>query len=366
MPKKIARWRFWVIFRRLSLRFCVFIAVLIAPLSAYNFSKCAEFYLNTSQIFTLQSGAKIRAIHIGEGKYLAFSGESSADSAKYDAFMRLILFDGKVLAQKYDLVVPDSANLKNLATISENAILQGQILHLQKSLKDFGKFSQDIPPNAVISDICYQIYGIGIGDNRFIDSAYLKRFLARTLPHSVAKYSDIGFSIDAKNKIIAINPLMQKSAESKRESTESSAKSLHLGDEVLAINGTKIKNQYDFFDISSNLEHGKIAQITIKRNDKILQIPVRAFERHRAFDENSVALDILGIIVNENLRVERDFASFKKGDKILRLNQIEISDKNALDSALNAALSHTQMLSFLVIRDDFEFFIDVDLMEMDL
>lgn len=360
-----------MIYRRLSLRFCASALLLLSQLSAYNFSKCNEFYLKTSQVFTLDSGKEVRAIHIGQGKYLAFSKENGADFAKYDPFMQLIMFNGKNLAQKYDLISPkkilDSA--PKLVAISDNSTTQGRILNAQKSFKDFGIFSHEIPQNSVISDICYQVYGISIGGNQFIDSAYLARFLEQ----GNSEYSDIAFSVSG-TKINAINPLAQKIAESSnfgaqscpQKIAESCAISQNLGDEILEIDGKKIKNEYDFFDIASTLNTTKLAQITLKRNDKILQIPVRVFKKHRAFSQHGTALDILGIIVDDNLLVQQapPNALFRQNDKILRLNQIQISNKIELDSALKEALSKGTMLSFLVVRDDFEFFISLDIMEV--
>lgn len=345
-----------MIYRRLSLRFCVLTLLLLSSASAYNFSKCNEFYFKTSQVFMLPSGISVRAIHIGEGKYLAFSKENSTNSAKYDPLMELIIFKGKNLAQKYDLIPPkkilDSA--PKLAAISENAIVKGNILSAQKSLKDFGRFSREIPQNSIISDICYQVYGISIGGDKFIDSAYLARFLERK--HSA--YSDIAFSVSG-TKISSINIIAQKFA-------ESSPNSQNLGDEILAIDGKKIKDEYDFFDTTSTMDTAKLAQITLKRGDKILQIPARVFKKYRAFSQSGTALDILGIIVDDDLRIQsapKNYKFFAKNDKILRLNQIKISNKTELDSALKKALSQGSTLSFLVVRKNFEFFISLDIME---
>lgn len=360
-----------MIYRRLSLRFCALALLLLSSLSAYNFSKCNEFYLKTSQVFTLDSGKEVRAIHIGDGRYLAFSTEFSADSAKYDPFMELIIFNGKNLAQKYDLISPkkilDSA--PKLAAISQDSTTQGRILNAQKSFKDFGIFSLPIPQNSVLSDICYQVYGISIGGDKFIDSAYLARFLERK--HSA--YSDIAFSVSG-TKINAINPLAQKIAQSSnfgaqscpQKIAESCAISQNLGDEILEIDGKKIKNEYDFFDTASTI-NAKSTQITLKRNNKILQIPVRVFKKHRAFSQNGTALDILGIILDDNLLVQQapPNALFRQNDRILRLNQMEVSNKTELDSALKEALSKGTMLSFLVVRDDFEFFISLDIAEVE-
>lgn len=341
-------------------KFLVFFVLNIAFLNAYDFHKCKEFYINTSQIFSLQNGKQIRAIHIGNGKYIAFSKENSNDSIKYDNFTHLILFKGKNIAQKYDLISYKNHKIPSqLAAITTESITKGRILQNGKSLKINAIFSQQIPINAVISDICYQAYGIGIGGDSFIDSAYMERFLRYE-----SIYSDIGFSVKVmKNTLLveSINPFMSAiSQENLRlNPTKTTTESLKIGDEILAINGRNIKSEYDFFDISSTLDIAKTALITAKRNGKIIKITIQPFKRERAFDDKGTVLDFFGIILDDNLIVQKSPNIFKPKDKILRINQIKVSNKFQLDSAISAVFAKKDDFSFLILRDDFEFFITI-------
>ena len=362
MPKNQAQWRFWVIFRRLSLKICALaicvanqtnllhrfalfgFALFFAPnaLNAYNFSKCAEFYLNTSQVFTIEAdfGAnhsknsanlnnmnlnsadllidsrtkEIRAIHIGEGKYLAFIGTNAQSITSqnilfYDRFVGLALFSGKKISQKYDLI-PITQSIQNLplVAITSDSITQGKILQSQKSLKNKAIFSRQIPPNAVISDICYQSYGLGVGENRFIDKGYISRFLSE---NGAKIYSDIGFEVKAQKGALIVsyvNPFVRftllganRSANLKDKTPES----LRIGDELLAINGISIKNEDDFFDITTNLSLTQKTTIRIRRGGKIMEFAFMAMKRMRGFDERGSILDFFGIVVDENLNVIR-------------------------------------------------------------
>lgn len=363
------QWRFLVIYRRLNNnifarfykicricgKFIVFLTLNGVILNAYNFEKCKEFYLNTSQTFTLQNGTQIRAIHIGDGKYLAFSKNISDDFMKYDTFLHLILFKGENINQKYDFIPPQklAKNATNLVAITDSDIIKGNILQYSKSLKTSGIFSQKMPQNAVISDICYQAYGISIGEDRFIDSAYIERFLQ---DKDDKIYSDIGFSVKSlDNKIIAnsINPFAVPTSANKN--------SLQIGDEILFINGIKIRDENDFFDISSNLDLAQTATIVAKRNEVILTIHTKPFKRERAFDDRGTTLDFFGIIIDDNLIVQRVPPNrfFQKYDKILRLNQIKISNKFELDSAILQVLENEWDFSFLIRRNDFEFFLTI-------
>lgn len=342
-------------------KFLVFFILSVEILEAYNFDKCKEFYKNTSQIFSLNDGKTIRAIHIGEGKYLAFSKENSSNSIKYDNFTHLLLLKGQNRPQKYTFT--SHKNAPKLIAITENNATNGKILQKGKSLKDNAIFSSQIPANAVISDICYQALGISVGGDKFIDTPYIERFL-RDKNDKI--YSDIGISVkNHKNAIIveSINPFAQIS-----KPTQPPAESLQIGDEILLIGDVKIKDEYHFFDIISNLNIAQTTTITAKRNGKIVKSPIQPFKRERAFNDKGTVLDFFGIIVDDNLVVLKSPKIFKLNDKILRVNQIKVSDKMELDSAIKGILRQDstqktaimQDLSFLIMRDDFEFFITIN------
>ena len=403
MQKNQAQWSFWVIFRHLNNRICrAFVAffvanqtnllrrfalfgfaLFIAPnaLNAYNFSKCKEFYLNASQIFTLEGGKEIRAFHIGDGKYLAYGGISFSESKgkdllKYDRFTGLMLFSGKKIVPKYDLIpITQSAKNMPLAAITDNTITQGKILRQQLSLKNKATFSRQIPPNAVISDICYQSYGLSTGSDKFIDIAYISRFLSE---NGVKIYSDIGFEIKAQKGafiVSYVNPFVkftlldsgvtqknatnQKGANLANQKSTNATDSLKIGDEIVAINDTTLKNENDFFDTATTLPLGKKATIRVKRGDRILNFAFLPMKRVRGFDENGTMLDFFGIVIDDSLRVIRAprASIFRANDRILRLNQIIIENKAELDSAILRVLREKWDFSFLITRKDFEFFI---------
>ena len=384
MPKNQAQ---WVIFRRLSLKICA-LAIFFSQIEAYNFSKCAEFYLNTSQVFTIEAdfganhsknsanpnGAdshikKIRAIHIGEGKYLTFIGTNAQSITSqnilfYDRFVGLALFSGKKISQKYDLI-PISQSVQNLplVAITSDSIMQGKILQTQKSLKNKAIFSRQIPPNAVISDICYQSYGLGVGENRFIDKGYITRFLSE---NGAKIYSDIGFEVKTKKGALIVsyvNPFVRFTllGANRTNLKDKTPESLRIGDELLAINGISIKNEDDFFDNATNLDITKKATIRIRRGGKIMEFAFMAMKRMRGFDERGSILDFFGIVVDENLNVIRAplGSIFRQRDKILRLNQIIVENKAELDSAILRVLRQKSDFSFLITRKDFEFFITI-------
>ena len=364
----------------------------LTTLNAYNFSKCKEFYLNTSQIFSLEISAngvdstkEIRALHIGNSKYLAFVGEgidsiTNENVLFYDRFVGLALFSGKKMTPKYDLLpITKSVQSLPLTGITSDSITQGKITSTQKSLKNKAQFSRQIPPNAILSDICYQSYGISVGANRFIDKAYITRFLTEK---GTRIYSDIGFEIETQKGALivkSINPFVEfkfvrivdSGANSVNKAnrtnqinlanrkSDNPPESLRIGDEIVAINGISVKNADEFFDIASTLGLGKRATIRIRRGNIIMEFSFMPLKRERGFDESGTLLDFFGIVVDERLVVIRApiDSIFKRGDRILRLNQIKVSNKAELNSAIWRVLRSRKDFSFLLTRKDFEFFI---------
>lgn len=374
-----------MIYRHLSKKkFALFaINIFLAPLTilnAYDFSKCKEFYLNTSQVFVLESNTnsvhstkKIRAFHIGEGKYLAFIGEgidsiTNQNILFYDRFIGLALFNGNKITPKYDLIsITQSTKSLPLVAITSDSISQGTILDTQKSLKNRARFSRQIPPNAVLSDICYQSYGISTGSDRFIDKSYIMQFLQE---NGTRIYSDIGFEVETqKGSVIikSINPFMEfvlvriidSNTNKNNQKSINTKETLRIGDEILSINDIVIKNEDDFFDAASTLEIGKMALIQIKRSNRIMEFSFMPLKRERGFNENGTLLDFFGIVVDERLNVIRAPLNsiFNRGDRILRLNQIIVSNKAELNSAILHVLNSKKDFSFLLTRKDFEFFI---------
>lgn len=384
-PNRFAQFAFFAL--------CALGVANLATLNAYNFSKCKEFYLNTSQIFSLEISAngaystkEIRAFHIGDGKYLAFVGEgidsiTNENILFYDRFVGLALFSGKKMTPKYDLLpITKSVQSLPLAGITSDSIIQGKIMNTQKSLKNKAQFSRQIPPNAILSDICYQSYGISVGANQFIDKNYITRFLTEK---GTRIYSDIGFEIETQKSALivkSINPFVEfrfvrivdsstnqanranntnQANLANRKNTDNPTESLRVGDEILAINGISVKNEYEFFDIASTLEIGKRATIRVLRGNIIMEFSFMPLKRERGFDESGTLLDFFGIVVDERLFVIRApiDSIFKKGDRILRLNQIIVSNKVELNSAIWRVLLSKKNFSFLLTRKDFEFFI---------
>lgn len=335
-----------MICRHLSIKILAFIVAGISSLQAYNFDKCREFYLSNSKVF---SG--IRAIHIGGGKYLAYSKDSVESSLliKKDETFGLYLFKDSPLKSQYNLIKANTT-IKTIAINADN-ITQGNITKSQESYTNYANFSREIKPNSIISDICYQFYGVSIGGRNFIDKTYIDKFLNDK--RAEIRYGYVGiYTKDSQMGVMIdkLNPFFARAYPSLQE-----------GDIILSVNKKNIANTNDWTNIIFENPINSEINLTLKRGDEIFSQIVPISPRTKELMSEVSALSFLGIIVDKDLVVTSNLSpfAFKVGDKILRTNQIEVKNINELDNAIDKALSESGFLSFLLKRQGFELFITI-------
>lgn len=145
---------------------------------AYDFSHCITYYDEASNI---AGNSRSVSLKTSEGNLeLIFSPTppSNLKISKADPFVGLYIVQNKKTHYSYDFVNIDSYVKSNeLSAIGFNYRKKGKILKPQRGFVEYGEFSSPIPRNGVISNICYQIYGLGVGSKYFIDKKYLDRFL---------------------------------------------------------------------------------------------------------------------------------------------------------------------------------------------
>ena len=335
----------WLMGYRLNKFYVFAFLILLDSIGAKepNFTKCKEFYINASWDF-LDSKTKkyIRGVHLGNGNYLAYSSLDleSKNLIKKDPLMGLYLFSARAVKEKYDLVKINK-NTK-AAAIGKYIARAGNILEAQKALSDFALFSQNIEQNLVISDICYQLYGLSIGENRFIDKSYIDSFLNSKFEKKQYLYSGLKIKeIEGKLILDSINPLM--------------VKGLKKGDEIISIENNNVDSISKFESILNSLSSNARVNFTFKRRDKIFTKKINLKPRVTPLSEEESFLEYFGIYLSDELIINNDALSFRKGDKIIMLNKTKV--KNIQE--LNNAIETKKDLSILISRNDFEIFITI-------
>lgn len=246
---------------------------------------------------------------------------------KADPFVGLYAFsplDNKG-EQTYIVREIDERAMKlNMASIAYNYVEQGIIIEPQKGYLQYARFTAPTRLNGVISNICYQIYGLGMGENLFIDGRYLFRFLEQKEPY----YGDIGIRLYPPNsdnktlKIEFVDPFFPNVPFLK-------------DDEILSINKHKFQDYYDFEWFVTNLPENSKAIVEIRRGESIEEFEVQVSRRYGGFLLPDRFFERLGITLDNNLTITSTNPSLQglqqgllEGDTILWINNQKILDEN--------------------------------------
>lgn len=407
--------------------------MLISSLHAdYSFSYCLKFYSRASQsigkyraVFlnakklpkldanTFKAGDKIPALIVRKGKKivlkneagelvsftakkrdvtktyaLLFSKEEIEDKAvlkkviKKDLFIGLYLLDLKgryKKSQSYDLLnLNDFILGQDIAGVTLGHMDSGRILKRQKGYIDYANFSGRVGVNGVVSDICYQIYGLGTGGAAFIEKPYIDRFISM----KDAYYGDIGIRVSSSLKVLSVDPFFKDNP-------------FKLGDKILRINGHTFINHADYEWYVSNLPRGKLATVVIdrlvdekikltkkqerdKKMGKDLNLPppkqikktirykIMVRKRYGGFYLPDTFFDRFGIVFNKEFVITKikkdmkyDKTPLRVGDQLLWLNNIPIKRGNVGAKSfanLRLALSKSSNnIDMVIMRNGLQF-----------
>ncbi len=315
-------------------------------LGAYDFKHCQAFFQKAS----LQKGG-VALKELPKGVYLYYSKTypKHAKVIKSDPFIGLYLLQSTPSAYAYTLRDLDKDALtRPMASVGANQAKEVQLLSLQKGYDRYARIAQEIQKNGVISNICYQMLGLGVGGNGFIETKFIKRFLSQQEPY----YGDIGVRIEDKNKrlvVVQFDPFFPKNPFLKN-------------DEILAINNQKIHSLAEFEWVVSNLKYQSLAKVTIKRNHKIKEVTLQVNKRYGGFllkdtflERYGIALDERFIITKIGSHLPKGLDFLKLGDRILWVNRKDVAfSPKALREALSAP-----KIELLVWRKGFEFYIKI-------
>ncbi|MCE3046482.1 PDZ domain-containing protein [Helicobacter sp. faydin-H17] len=351
------------------MRFLAFFALCICLSFSYDFSFCQKYYRDAS--VPVEQTRAVLIEHEKQKFFVAFfpTPPKNQQILKADPFIGLYILNLPIKDKPSYVLMPidSKAQTLNMASISSKTIQKGIILQSQQGFLDYARFSGEVPRNGVISNICYQIYGLGTQKDQFIDHKYLSRFLEQDTPY----YGDLGIRIyptDSKNKTLKVqyvDPFFPNVPFLK-------------DDEILSINQKPIKDYNEFEWFVSNLKKDSIAQVTIKRINKkkteTLTFDVVVQPRYGGFLLPDIFFDRIGIKLDNELKViSTDPAKYNlqqgllKGDIILWINGERIfsyTKQNPKDVQARLREILTQAVSLgklevLISRDGFQFTINL-------
>lgn len=356
--------------QRLSMALLLALAYPSLSFGAYDYSHCLKYFAAASTPIGDTYAISLKTPN-GQKHILYSPTRPKAKILKSDPFIGLYLIDTPKTKQSYDLLPLDSRTLKdkNLALISKGVPSKGAITKRQNGFLRYAQFSSNAPRNAVLGNICYQIYGLSVGGNKFIEKKYIDRFLAQKSPY----YGDLGIrAYGTKPIITTIDPFVPHNP-------------FKPNDEILSINGKKISSSGELEWVMSNLKKDSTAKVQLQRDGKILTLQAKVSQRYGGFLLKETFLERFGLEIDEHMVIKATnpaiagrFAPLRVGDKILWINKEPIltSESNVSESStpnssptkaferLKYLLSKAQFddrfdgqMQLLIVRDNLEIFI---------
>ncbi|WP_299548857.1 PDZ domain-containing protein [uncultured Helicobacter sp.] len=272
---------------------------------------------------------------------------------KHDPFVGMYLLESKGTLEPVNIKAIQKEILEDeMASVTPRDSVSGKIATRMQSPIDFATLNTPTFQNSLISTVCDHIYGIGIGENAFIEKAYLERFINSDSIY----YGDIGVRVVQNNQAVEVSivdPFFKKNP-------------FKYGDIITAVNGEMITNLASFRRVVFDLKKGLVVPVQIKRNgvNMEVQVQVDKLRGGMLLPDNFFSRVYIG--VNDNFVItyvgknaKNGFERLKVGDRVLRVNQRATSKGNdAIIRLLGEYADKKQR--WLISRDDFQFFIDVN------
>ncbi len=272
---------------------------------------------------------------------------------KYDPFLSLYLFYSKKTLHPVRLKNTDKLTLGEwLASMDDDSMYTGNFAQRGVGLNIFFEQNSKTPPNSMISCLCCDIYGIGIGGGKFISSNFIKRFLNSKSVY----YGDIGVRFAKRGKDIivsSVNPMFKN-------------QKLKVGDIIKKIDGRRVKKVEDIEDYILFQKIGKVVKLKFLRNNRLFTRKIRVQKRYGGGELSDSFLEAKGMFFNKNLKIKNlqkgSFAQktgLRIGDKLLQIDRKNVANEDDIRRIFSKIKK--KEVNLLFDRDDFQFFVKVSM-----
>ena len=272
---------------------------------------------------------------------------------RHDKFLNLYLFHSKKVLHPVHLRNTDKLTLGEwLASMDDSSMYTGNFAQRGVGLNIFFKQNSKTPPNSMITCLCCSVYGIGVGNGKFISSNFIKRFLDSK---SVA-YGDIGVRFLRRGKdviVSSVNPLFAH-------------QKLKVGDIIKKIDGRRVRKVEDVEDYVLFQKIGKIVKLQFVRNHKLMTEKIKVQKRYGGGELSDSFLEVKGMFFDKKLRIKTikkgSFAQksgLHRGDKLLQINRVSVKSEDDIRRVLSKI--GKKAINLLFERNNFQFFVKVNM-----
>ncbi len=336
--------------------------IFISLIIIYNFAFSTSFvYPNFKQCYNKNIKSIVyfgntRAMAIAKHYAVAYlKKRPQYPFIKRDPFLHLYLFYSSKILHPVKLKNTDKLSLGEwLASMKNNSLYIGNFSERGIGLDSYFRQNGKTPPNSMITCLCCDIYGLGIGGGKFISSNFIKRLLTST----EIFYGDIGvrFARHGKNIIVSrAKPFFPK-------------QSLKVGDIIKKIDGKKIKTVEEATNAILLQKRNHVVKIEFFRKNALHVVKIKVLNRYRVkktvAKSNNSFLKNRGIFFDDKMKIKRiskhsfgEKSGLKIGDKLLQINQISVKNQN--DAKKIFSKIKNKEANLLFERHDFQFFVKV-------
>jgi len=313
-----------------------------------NFKQCYNKNLKSIVYF---GGTK--AIAIAKHYAVTYSKKKpSYPYVKHDPFLNLYLFySPKPL---HPVRLKDTKHLslgKWLASMDDNSLYVGNFAKRGVGLGIYFEQNSKTPPNSMVTGLCCAVYGLGVGNKKFISSNLLKRFLNST----EIFYGDIGVRFVKKGRKIVVASIDPMHSNQK----------LKIGDIIEKIDGKKVRNLQDLENKILFTRRNQSVRLKFFRKNVLHVEDIKVFQKVGGGEASDSFLELMGMYFDKNLDIKRvikgsfaDKNGLKVGDKLLQIGRKTVKNQN--DARMAFSKTKKKAIYLLFARGGSQFFIKVD------
>ncbi|WP_458700179.1 PDZ domain-containing protein [Sulfurospirillum sp. 1307] len=293
----------------------------------------------------------IRAVAVSKHLAVAYSKtKPNVKFEKYDPFLNLYLFYSKKTLMPVKFKNTSKLKIGEwIAGMDDNSLYIGNFSANDDMISSIYLQNSNLKPNSMVTCLCCDIYGLGIGSGKFIDSELIKRFINTK---SKIQYGDIGVEFVKRGNDIfvdKVNPFYKNNP-------------LKKGCKIVSVNGKKINSLKQLTRAILFAKPNSKLKIRYLNGKELIESEVKVYDRLLGDKKSNSFLEKAGVYIDDKLKITKitkDSKAFdvglKVGDKFLMVNKKDIKSKKDLKEFLSN--TKDKELEFLIDRNDFQFFV---------
>jgi hypothetical protein len=302
-----------------------------------------------------------RAVAVSEKQAVAYAKEKpSVPYVRYDYLSNLYLFESPKPLIPVKLKSTSELKLGEwLESLTDKSLIVVNASKVGANSGELFEFAGKGEVNSIVGGLCCEMYGLGIGEQYFIASEVLQRFIEGK---SLA-FKELGARFTENNESVVVDAVDPNFKEAK----------IKVGDKITALNGVKVKTLAEFNDVVKNLKEGSKLSAQIQRDNAWIEenllvpkpqpkkvepkkkVPLPKAKKESYLQTKGFAFDKELRIINIAHGSFAEQSGLKVGDRLMQIETTPINSLPEADAYLTK--NRAKELHLLFDRDDFQFFV---------